>query len=275
MDSARFDALARRLASRRILLVGLGGLLFPIRAADPVIAKRKKKCKHGLRPCKDATGKRVCLTATQCCTDADCPVVAFCCGSHDCIDAGFCCTDADCGGARCCPQPSGGSVCRAACSGAARQRRDSASPAMPPPQSGGATVSRRQTSRRWARPGQMLSYPQSKPRHRLNPGRRKPPAPRPHRGADDLFAQRLDCVAAAIVSTAEIDGTSSVANTDVACAAHTAHAAGLVHAILVRLTDRRARRVRVAVDGGRADHLAGEGRVARAHHRHAVETASG
>src|SRR5262245_9445616 len=70
---------------------------------------RQGQC-HGPGNQRDCHGQS--LQATQCCTDADCPIVAYCCSAHACLDVGFCCTNADCGsGSSCCPGAGGGHLC--------------------------------------------------------------------------------------------------------------------------------------------------------------------
>lgn len=154
MDAIRFDALARRLASRRAVLAGLAGLAAPPFAASDARRNHKKKCRRGLTPCKDADGKRICVDlqsdANHCgacdksctagqicrqrqCAPGDCPpgqrrcdgqcVTATCCGDGDCAGGhtcqqGTCACPADkphvCSGTTACRQCCGDADCASA-----------------------------------------------------------------------------------------------------------------------------------------------------------------
>src|SRR5690348_12913480 len=120
MDSKRFDALVQAFSasgSRRAALGALASLTsLAFEPARPGAAKptpratRKKKCKHGLKPCKDVAGKRQCVNLDA--DPANCGMCGHACATGQACQAGTCSggcpTNRVCGDG-CCPS---GTVCQ-------------------------------------------------------------------------------------------------------------------------------------------------------------------
>lgn len=111
MDDSRFDRLARAFAASHTrrnmaaLLATTGALsLIGLTGSDAKKKRKKKKCKAPKVKC----GKK-CLSATSCCTDANCGAGGFCANqtctcftgfrpcNGTCIAEGQCCANSDCG----------------------------------------------------------------------------------------------------------------------------------------------------------------------------------
>lgn len=111
MDAQHFDALARRLRSRRTILAGLAaGLATTLhratvddagakakpcpkgkkRCGKRCIPKRTPCCKAGMKQC----GKR-CIARNKCCNHADCGARRLCAGGRCVIGQGTCQTGAN------------------------------------------------------------------------------------------------------------------------------------------------------------------------------------